>query len=105
MALQAEDVRRVARRARLDLTPDEVRRLARELNQILDHVQCLEDFDAGPEALSSAAEEAEGRETQPPSWPPGDDSFRQNAPRLRDGFLVVPVIKSKDGNPSAGSPE
>lgn len=45
MALTEDDVERVALLARLQLQPDELASMARELSQVLDHMKMLNDLD------------------------------------------------------------
>jgi aspartyl-tRNA(Asn)/glutamyl-tRNA(Gln) amidotransferase subunit C len=45
MALSREEVRRIARLARLELAPEEEERLAQQLSAILDYVKQLEALD------------------------------------------------------------
>jgi aspartyl-tRNA(Asn)/glutamyl-tRNA(Gln) amidotransferase subunit C len=45
MAVTLEDVRKVARLARLRFSPEEERRLIDDLNQVLDYVAALDELD------------------------------------------------------------
>lgn len=90
MTVSPEDVRHIARLARLELTEEEVERFRRELSTILDYVEKLEEVEAG-----SAAE------------PPGPDQpLREDAlvewvdlaplhaaaPDFEAGFFRVPRV-------------
>jgi len=58
MALTREEVRRIARLARLELAPEEEARLAQQLSAILDYVKQLEALDvSGVEPMTHALAE------------------------------------------------
>ena len=90
MTVSPEDVRHIARLARLELTDEEVDRFRRELSTILAYVEKLEELEAG-----SAAE------------PPGPDQtlredalvewtalapLQEAAPDFDGGFFRVPRV-------------
>lgn len=105
MALDRQEVRRIAALARLDLTPAEEALLVEQLGQIVDFFDHLRDFApvAGtPAAGTPAAEElavddrapvmgGEAEERTQPCLP--RDEFLRNAPQSFEGFLVVPRVK------------
>ncbi|MGH7558660.1 MAG: Asp-tRNA(Asn)/Glu-tRNA(Gln) amidotransferase subunit GatC [Gemmatimonadota bacterium] len=89
MSIGAEDVRHIARLARLELSEAEIQRFRRELSAILEYVGQLEELDAG-----SAAE------PEPPDQPLRDDQvepwpdpawFLSQAPS-QDGLFSVPRV-------------
>ncbi|MGH7359781.1 MAG: Asp-tRNA(Asn)/Glu-tRNA(Gln) amidotransferase subunit GatC [Candidatus Rokuibacteriota bacterium] len=89
MSIGADDVRHIARLARLDLSEDEVERFRRELSAILEYVNRLEELEPGRAA-----------EPEPPDQPPREDRvvgwpdpswFLEQAPS-KDGFFLVPRV-------------
>jgi aspartyl-tRNA(Asn)/glutamyl-tRNA(Gln) amidotransferase subunit C len=91
MTISSDDVLHVARLARLQLTDEEVGRMAEQLSSIIGHVQELEALDlAGVEPTAHALDLA--NETRPdaarPSWP--RDEVLANAPDPADGGFRVP---------------
>lgn len=109
MAVSADDVRRVAELARLELSDDEVDSLARDLNGILGHVDALSAIEAGStdNAGTDAAAPGVGSPLRPDE-PGGVELFGRLdslAPDFRDGFFVVPRLASHRGGdqgPDAG---
>ena len=92
--LGEDDVRRVAKLARLDLTDDEVRRMAPELSAIVGYVRKLEELDTKdvePTAhvrLASTALRAD----EPRDGLSHEDALAE-APRvLQDGFAVPAFV-------------
>lgn len=57
MNVSLDDVRHIARLARLDLTEDEVERFRRELTTILEYVEQLEALEAGTAAEPSTPDQ------------------------------------------------
>ena len=95
MALSLEEVRRIARLARLRLDPEEERRFAVQLSAILDHVAALAELDvSGVEPMThalAAGEAAPLREDEViPSLPPGE--ALGNAPAREGTCFRVPRI-------------
>lgn len=82
MPFAADEVRRLARAARLTLAPGEEDALARDLDRILDAFGSLPAL-AGPGAGPGDA----AAEPRPDEPRPGDPDVLRNAPR-RDGDLV-----------------
>ena len=92
-ALTPEQVDHVALLARLELTPEETRRLTRDLNTILHHFERLQELEtegvpptSHPIPMQNVFREDEVR----PSLP--RDVILAEAPDARDGFFVVPRI-------------
>jgi aspartyl-tRNA(Asn)/glutamyl-tRNA(Gln) amidotransferase subunit C len=90
VTVSSDDVRHIARLARLELTDEEVERFRRELSTILGYVEQLETLDAGSAAELSAP-------TQPlrpdviEEW--GDvRSLHEAAPDFHDGYFRVPRV-------------
>jgi aspartyl-tRNA(Asn)/glutamyl-tRNA(Gln) amidotransferase subunit C len=90
VTVSPEDVRHIARLARLELTDEEVERFRRELSTILAYVEKLEELEAG-----SAAEP--GKPDQPlradviVEWPDVTPLHRA-APDFAGGFFRVPRV-------------
>ena len=90
MTVSPEDVRHIARLARLELTDEEVERFRRELSTILGYVEKLDELEAG-----SAAEPPR------PDQPLRDDALvewadltplHEAAPDFEAGFFRVPRV-------------
>jgi aspartyl-tRNA(Asn)/glutamyl-tRNA(Gln) amidotransferase subunit C len=93
MALSREDVRHVARLARLDFSDDEEARMADEMSQILDYVEKLDELDtSGVPPMSHVLDvtnvyredEVEERIDQEQALEP--------APEAEQGYFVVPKV-------------
>lgn len=96
MALELETVRKVATLARLQFSQDELQTLRNELNQILHHMEQLEQIDTSHvEPLSHATDIADHMRDDEckPSLP--REHALANAPQSdNEFFLVPPVFKS-----------
>ena len=88
MTVSSDDVRAVARLARLDLTDEEIERFRRELSTILEYVEQLGALEAGRAAEAAA-----------PDHPPRGDvvdawedlrALHAAAPDWIDGYFRVP---------------
>ena len=89
MSIGADDVRHIARLARLALSEDAIERVRRELSAILEYVNRLEELEPGRAAEPEPPDQPL-REDQVVAWPdPG--WFLRQAPS-RDGFFVVPRV-------------
>jgi aspartyl-tRNA(Asn)/glutamyl-tRNA(Gln) amidotransferase subunit C len=93
MPLLNDQVTKIARLARLNLTPEEIERFSHELTVILDYVDQLRQVDTsgateqkptGPTTGHLRNDLAEPSLTQ--------DQATGNAPESRDGFFVVPKV-------------
>lgn len=93
--VDADEVRHVARLARLELEEDEVERLADELARILEHFESLRELELedlpGPDGDGSAL-----RPDVPGPDPMAAGPGRE-APDWRDGFFVVPRLPGMEG--------
>lgn len=93
--IDADEVRRVARLARLALAGEEVERLTGELEGVLARMDQIAQLEAGPGDGGP-----EGRGLEPVLRPdaPGSDALAfgpgSMAPDWRDGFFVVPRLAS-----------
>ena len=94
MAEQASiDVAYIAGLAKLELTPEETERFARDLNQVLDHVHSLEQWDTTdvepmyhPLPVFDALRADEPGESLP------NDAAVANAPAAEEGQFRVPKV-------------
>lgn len=98
MSLSIDEVRKVARLARLELPEDDLPRMAEQLNRILGYVDQLQQVDTeGVEPLAHPLPvQNVFRDDEPvPSLPPGE--ALKNAPnRVGDYFAVPAVFDSAD---------
>lgn len=93
MTLSIEDVHKVAKLARLKLTPDEEQQFAGQLGKILDYVDILSEVDtAGVEPMAHAADVSNvfrADEVQPSL---DRNIALQNAPKSDGKYFLVPQI-------------
>ncbi len=90
MALSADEVRYIAKLARVALTDDEVARLGDQLSNILDNFQMLNEIDTEgvpPTAQSFALHNVARADATRPSFAP--DEVLKNAPRREDDYIRV----------------
>ena len=90
MALTADEVRYIAKLARVALSDAEVERLGGELSTILEHFQVLNDIDTQdvpPTAQSFDLHNVERPDETRPSFALED--VLRNAPRREDGYFRV----------------
>ena len=93
MSIDADEVRRVAELARLEIAPADVERVAGQLSSVLDFVARLEALDlegCAPASLAPAdvpprADVPDGRELEPGTATAG-------AAESEDGFFLVPPV-------------
>ena len=93
MPLTRDEVRHIARLARLGLSEEEEARLERELSAILDHVRALEAIDTEgvpPTAQSFDLVNIEREDEARRSLE--RDALLANAPRREDGYLRVRAV-------------
>lgn len=97
MAVTLDEVRHIAALARLGLTDERARSIAAELNTILDHMDVLStvDTEGQPEIAGIGAA---GMPLRPDSGPPIPlaREIEAFAPRMNDGFLLVPRLSSHE---------
>ena len=90
MALTADEVRYIAKLARVALTDVEVERLGGELSTILEHFQVLNDIDTAdvpPTAQTFDLHNVERADVTRPSFPV--EEVLLNAPRREDDYIRV----------------
>lgn len=92
MTLSVEEVRRIARLARLRLTEEEERTFAPQLAQIIDFFDQLRHCEMAPVDRESLSSTLEADDEVRASMPLSD--FLDNAPSVRSSFLVVPQVKA-----------
>ncbi len=93
MSVNAEQVRHVARLARLALSDEEIDRMVPELNNILQWVEQLEEVDTeGVEPLTAViANQLRLRDDVVNDGNYRDDVLK-NAPEAQHGFFAVPKV-------------
>ncbi|HXZ25163.1 MAG TPA: Asp-tRNA(Asn)/Glu-tRNA(Gln) amidotransferase subunit GatC [Nitrospiria bacterium] len=98
MALDQDEVRHVAQLARLALSDEETARMSRQLGQILDYIQTLNELDTSqvePTAhVVPMANVWREDEVEPSA---GRDAVLGNAPDRTDEFFRVPKIIAEGG--------
>jgi aspartyl-tRNA(Asn)/glutamyl-tRNA(Gln) amidotransferase subunit C len=93
--LGEEEVRRVAKLARLELTSDEVAQMTAELSAIVGYVKKLEELDTAdvPPTSHVRLEQAELRADEPRAGLAHDEALAE-APRVaEDGFAVPAFVE------------
>ena len=88
-----EDVQKIARLARLQLSDDEIQRLTGELGQILEYVRILDNIDTTDvQPMAHAVEQSNvfREDKQRPSLP--REAALSNAPKTDGEFFLVPKI-------------
>lgn len=93
MSVTPDDVRKIARLARIAAPEDRLEHLAQELNAILGWIEQLGEVDVeGVEPMASAVETAlpMREDVVTDGGKPGD--ILKNAPRAEEGFFVVPKV-------------
>lgn len=92
MAIDLEDVRHVAKLARLDMPEEELSVFAEQLGRIVEYFDKLEQLDVSNEQpMMHAAEGATLRDDVPGPRLPRKDAL-EGAPSAGDGFFRVPPI-------------
>lgn len=90
MPITPDDVRAIARLARLELSDEEVERFGAEMAKILDYVAQLEEV----ETASAAGPEDPDRPLRPDVVEPWPDPkpLHEAAPEIEDGYVKVPRV-------------
>jgi aspartyl-tRNA(Asn)/glutamyl-tRNA(Gln) amidotransferase subunit C len=93
MSLTLEQIRWVAHLARLELSPDELDRMTRDLNAIVDYVDQLQQLDTeNVEPLAHPLDVKNVfREDEPAASLPVDEALA-NAPDRRGDYFGVPAV-------------
>ncbi|MEA1996340.1 MAG: Asp-tRNA(Asn)/Glu-tRNA(Gln) amidotransferase subunit GatC [Gemmatimonadota bacterium] len=93
MSVSREDVQKIAALARLELSEDDTVRMTRDMNEMLAHVEKLQQLDTENVPLHSFLE---GRHT--PLMPDVETKFDnteaalENSPRREGRFFIVPKV-------------
>ena len=105
MSVTIDDVKHVARLARLGVSESRAAELVSELNRILDHMAVLEKTETRGVA-EAAGVGASGMPLRVDSGPPVPLArpVAEFAPSVRDGLIIVPRLASH-GDASADEPE
>jgi aspartyl-tRNA(Asn)/glutamyl-tRNA(Gln) amidotransferase subunit C len=93
MGLTPEEVRKVARLARLELDEEEIERQGRHLNDLLAQFEALQALDVTgiePTSHSTPVYNVFREDIVRPSLP--REEILRNAPEARDGCFIVPRI-------------
>ena len=87
------DLSRAVKLARIELTPEEERRLAPQLSEVLQYVNKLNELDVSDVEPTAHAAPLSNvmREDQPRETLSQEDALR-NAPKTANGLFVVPKI-------------
>ena len=96
--LTTEEVAHVARLARLDLAPDELETMRRQLSSVLDHINRLNEVDTSaipPTAQVFALRDVVRADTPRPPFPQA--VMLANAPAAADGCFKVPAVLDTEG--------
>ena len=97
MTISIDDVHHIARLARLGVSEERAKSLVRELNTILAHMDVLSRVDtAGSQEVNGVG--AAGLPLRPDVGPqiPLDRPREDFAPRMKDGFFLVPRLATHD---------
>jgi aspartyl-tRNA(Asn)/glutamyl-tRNA(Gln) amidotransferase subunit C len=101
MSIQRSDVEKVAGLARLQLGREEVERLTRDCQAILDYFETVRGAEAdGGRPTRVPDRSAPLREDRPDSEPL-ERPLEQIAPAWREGYFTLPRLPAMDGNDSA----
>ena len=93
MAIDRTTVEKVAKLARLQLTPEELDRYGKQLGAILDYIAKLEKLDVKDlEPLAHAVDTANVFRADEPRPSLTRDAALQNAPEKTGDFFIVPKI-------------
>ena len=97
MSLSDDQVRRIARLARLEVAPAEVKPVADRLNRILGLIEEMRAVDtAGIEPMAHALDQQlpAGQRLRPDAATEGDrrEAYQSVAPAVQDGLYLVPKV-------------
>jgi aspartyl-tRNA(Asn)/glutamyl-tRNA(Gln) amidotransferase subunit C len=92
-SITPEQIKHIARLARLRFSPEELDGFTEQFNQILDHVEMLNEVDtSGVEPMTSPGGRSNVmRDDQPGPMLAAADALR-NAPKKTEGFFSVPKV-------------
>lgn len=93
MAVSKDDVRRIARLARIDVPEDDLAPLASELSSIFGWIEQLSEVDIdGVVPMASAADLTLPLREDKATSDTRRDDILANAPDTRDGYFAVPKV-------------
>ena len=93
MSLSADEVRKVADLARLEISDAELDTMARQLNAIVDYINQLQQVNTeGVEPLAHALELHDVFRADEPGKSLTPDDALDNAPARKDNFYSVPAV-------------
>jgi aspartyl-tRNA(Asn)/glutamyl-tRNA(Gln) amidotransferase subunit C len=93
MSLSADEVRKVADLARLDLPEADVDAMAKQLNAIVDYINQLQQVNTdGIEPLAHALDLHDVFRADVPAPSLSEDEALANAPARKDNFYRVPAV-------------
>lgn len=100
MALKESDVIRIARLARIHITPEQIPDLQTELNQVMGLIEQLQSIDTSDvqplahplSALSDVSLRLREDQANPTNDTATRDELMQNAPARQDGLFLVPRV-------------
>ena len=98
--LSLDDVRRVARLARLRLSPAQLEQYRSQLSSVLDHIAKLNELDVeGVEPMAHPGELTNRLSPDEVADPLPVEQLLAIAPAVTDGFLAVPKVLGEGGGP------
>jgi aspartyl-tRNA(Asn)/glutamyl-tRNA(Gln) amidotransferase subunit C len=93
MSLNLEEVGRIARLARLELSPDEIGRTGDQLNGILSFIEQLQAVDtSGVVPMAHAMDIVQRLRTDAVTEPDRREAFQAIAPETQAGLYLVPKV-------------
>jgi len=93
MSLSADQIRQVAHLARLELKPEQVEKVARELSNILELVGQLARSDtAGTEPMAHPLDMSQRLRPDAVTEPNRREEFQAYAPKVQHGLYLVPKV-------------
>ncbi len=93
MSLTPDDVRRIARLARIEVSNDEVERTRGQLNEILGFVEQLQSVDtSGIEPMSHAVDVVQRLREDRVTETDRHKDFQAISPETEDGLYLVPKV-------------
>ena len=93
MSLSLEDVRRIARLARLDVSAAETERTREQLNGILSFIEQLQSVDtAGVTPMAHAVDVVQRLRPDVATEPDRREAFQAIAPETEAGLYLVPKV-------------
>ena len=93
MSMNADDVRKVADLARLELSAEELQVMARQLSDIVTYINQLQAVNTdGVEPLAHALDQHDVFRADEPGQSLSPDEALANAPARKDNFYSVPAV-------------